>query len=162
MKSNSLAQLKKELQTLPPAQLLDTVLRLGKFKKENKELLHYLLFEEADEENYIKNIKEEVSLDFNAINYSNVYYAKKSIRKILRSINKYIKYSGKPQTSIELLLHFIEEFQGMPIAVEKSLALANLYDAQIKKINKEISKLHEDLQYDYQKLIKASHFSSAN
>jgi hypothetical protein len=50
----------------------------------------------------------------------------------------------------------------MPIAVEKSLALANLYDAQIEKINKEISKLHEDLQYDYQKLIKASHFSSAN
>jgi hypothetical protein len=156
MKSNSLAQLKKELQTLPPTQLVDTLLRLGKFKKENKELLHYLLFEEADEENYIKNIKEEISLDINAINYSNVYYAKKSIRKILRSINKYIKYSGKPQTSIELLLHFIEEFQGMPIAVERSLALSNLYDAQIKKINKEISKLHEDLQYDYQKLLTTS------
>jgi len=160
MKSNSLAQLKKELQTLPSTQLVDTLLRLGKFKKENKELLHYLLFEEADEENYIKNIKEEISLDFNAINYSNVYYAKKSIRKILRNINKYIKYSGKPQTSIELLLHFIEEFQGMPIAVERSLTLANLYDAQIKKINKEISKLHEDLQYDYQKLLTASHSSS--
>jgi len=26
-----------------------------------------------------------------------------------------------------------------------------LYDAQLKKINKELSKLHEDLQYDYQK-----------
>ncbi len=160
MKSNSLAQLKKELQTLPPALLVDTLLRLGKFKKENKELLHYLLFEQLDEDNYIKNIKEEVSLDFKAINYSNAYYAKKSIRKILRSINKYIKYSGKPQTSIELLLHFIQEFQGIPIAIESSLALSNLYDAQIKKIKKEIDKLHEDLQYDYQKLLTASHFSS--
>jgi hypothetical protein len=55
------------------------------------------------------------------------------------------------------LLHFIEEFQGMPIAIEHSLALSNLYDVQIKKINKEISKLHEDLQYDYQKLLTTNH-----
>lgn len=155
MKSSSLAQIKKELQYLPPTQLVDLLLRLGKFKKENKELLHYLLFEESDEDTYIQHIKEQVSEAFKDINYTNVYFAKKSIRKILRNLNKFIKYSGKPQTSVELLLHFIEEFKGMPITIHNSLALVNLYEAQIKKLNHEISKLHEDLQYDYQKTLSS-------
>jgi len=154
MQSSSLAQLKKELSSLQQPQLIDILNRLGKFKKDNKELLHYLLFEAGNEVNFITKIKDEITLGFEGINYANVYYAKKSIRKILRSINKYIKYSGKPQTAIELLIHFLQQFQGMPMSIEGSSALSTLYNGQLKKINKELSKLHEDIQYDYQKAME--------
>ncbi len=153
METVSLAQLKKELQTLPHPQLVDTLVRLGKFKKENKELLHYLLFEAHDEQTYINNIKAEVELQFAEVNRTTVYFAKKTIRKILRGIGKQIKYSGKPETAVELLIHFLQQFKKLPDHFYESTVLVNMYAAQLKKINKELGKLHEDIQYDYQREI---------
>jgi hypothetical protein len=60
METSSLAVLKKEVQTLSHPALVDLLIRLGKYKKENKELLHYLLFEAHDEQAYIDVIKAEV------------------------------------------------------------------------------------------------------
>jgi len=37
------------------------------------------------------------------------------------------------------------------IKFQKSKVLLNLYNQQLKKINAAISKMHEDLQFDYQK-----------
>jgi hypothetical protein len=151
METSSLAQLKKELQTLPHPQLVDLLVRLGKYKKENKELLHYLLFEAHDEQAYIDQIKTEVEQQFKEVNRTAVYFGKKTIRKILRGINKQIKYSGKPETTIELLIHFLEQFKKLPDSFYQSTVLVNLYAAQVKRIQKEIAKLHEDIQYDYTK-----------
>ena len=50
MKTASIQELKQELQATSQTKLLDLCLRLAKFKKENKELLTYLLFEAHDEE----------------------------------------------------------------------------------------------------------------
>ena len=82
MRSASISELKKELQTLPSDKLLEICTRIVKYKKENKELLNYLLFEMQDEENFIRNIKSEVENQFADINSSTLYFAKKSIRKI--------------------------------------------------------------------------------
>ncbi len=153
METSSLSQLKKELQTLPQPQLVETLIRLGKFKKENKELLHYLLFEAHDEQTYINNIKAEVELQFTEVNRTTVYFAKKTIRKILRGISKHIKYSGKPETAVELLIHFLKQFKQLPNRFYESTVMVNMYAAQLKKINKELGKLHEDIQYDYQREI---------
>ena len=60
METSSLAHLKKELNTMAQPQLVELMILLGKYKKENKELLHYLLFESHDEQTYINNIKAEV------------------------------------------------------------------------------------------------------
>lgn len=151
MKTASLSDLKKELQTLSPARLVELGTRLAKYKKENKELLSYLLFEAHDEEAFIGNVKAEVELQFAEMNATNIYYAKKSIRKILRMVNKYIKYSGIPQTGVELLIHFCGELKASGVPLRQSNALLNLYENQLKKISKSLSGLHEDLQYDYQK-----------
>jgi hypothetical protein len=151
METSSLAQLKKELQTLPQPQLVELLVRLGKYKKENKELLHYLLFEAHDEQTYINTIKVEVEQQFKEINLTTVYFGKKTIRKILRGINKHIKYSGKPETTVELLIHFLREFRKLPRSFYQSTVLVNMYAAQLKKIEKELGKLHEDIQYDYRK-----------
>ena len=151
MKAASLNELKIELKTIPPAQLLDICLHLAKYKKENKELLSYLLFEASDELSYVKSVKDLMDEQFDDINKSNIYFAKKTIRKILRVTSKYIKYSGLRQTEVELLLYFCKKLNQSGIPIHTSTALSNLYQRQIQKIEKALSVMHEDLQYDYQK-----------
>jgi hypothetical protein len=154
MKSASLAELKKELLSLKPSRLSELILRIAKYKKENKELLTYLLFESDDEKSFIKNIKDEVDQQFEEMNKSNTYLAKKSLRKILRFVNKHIKYSGLKETEAELLLYFCFKAKASGIPIRKNTVLTNLYEQQLKKINKAIDSMHEDLQYDYQQELK--------
>jgi hypothetical protein len=149
MKTVSLSELKKELYNLPEKEVLDICLRLAKYKKENKELLNYLLFEANDEESYIIVVKKEIDKQYTEINSSNIYFAKKSLRKILRFTNKQIKYSGLKQTEVELLIYYCKKLRKSGIDVSKSTALTNIYTRQIQKIKKSLSTLHEDLQHDY-------------
>jgi membrane-anchored protein YejM (alkaline phosphatase superfamily) len=151
METASLSDIKKELSTLELERILDLSLRLAKYKKENKELLSYLLFNAHDEQGFIKSIKNEIDEQLKEINRSNLYYVKKSLRKILRTANKYIKYSGIKQTEIELRLYFCKQVKDSRIPIQSSVAIINIYNNQIKKIRKVIALLHEDLQYDYSK-----------
>lgn len=154
MKAAYISHLKQELKNRSANDLLEICLRLARFKKENKELLTYLLFEAQDEQAYIESIKEEMDQQFEEINKSNIYFAKKSIRKIVRSTNKFIRYSGNKQTEVELLIHFCKRLKACGIPLNKSVALSNIYIRQIQKIKKSISTLHEDLQYDYGEELK--------
>jgi len=149
MKASSISTLKKELVTLPNSDVIDICMKLVKYKKENKELLSYLLFDANNELEYIRNIKEEIDLQFAEINLSHLYFAKKSIRKILKTTNKYIRYSGHKQTEAELLIHFCTKLKKSGISIQSSNSLSNLYLNQVRKIRFTISALHEDLQHDY-------------
>lgn len=155
MKIASINDLKKELNNLPAEELVEVCIRLARFKKENKELMNFLLFESTDMEAYVKSVKNEIRESFADINKSNIYFAKKSIRKILRTTGKYIKYTASKETEIELLLYFCNMLNASGIPFKKSTALVNLYQAQLKKINKAIDGLHEDLQYDYRKKLNS-------
>lgn len=154
MKTASLSELKKELQEIPPKRLVELTLRLAKYKKENKELLTYLLFEADDEETFIQQVKTEMEEQFADINKGHMYFAKKSLRKILRFTNKYIKYSGNKQTEVELLMHYCNLMKKSGINYKRYTDLTNLYERQLEKIGKAISKLHEDLQFDYSEELK--------
>lgn len=154
MKAASINDIKTELKGRSTAELTALCLRLARFKKENKELLTYLLFEAADEAAYRRSVQEEISESISAINKSNLYLAKKSVRKVLRITGKYIKYSGDKATEAELLIHFCTALKESGIALHKSTALANIYDAQLKKIKAAVASLHEDLQYDYKRQIE--------
>ena len=57
MKAASLKEVKTELNHKSHSELLAICLRLSRFKKENKELLNYLLFEFSDEEKYIESMR---------------------------------------------------------------------------------------------------------
>jgi hypothetical protein len=151
MKASTINELKQELVNTPASVLIDLCLRLARFKKENKELLTYLLFEAHDTPAYIENIKNEMALQFEDINKSNVYFVKKTLRKILRTANKYTRYSGLATVEIELLVYFCTAMKGLNISINNNPVLLNIYQNQIKKINKAIAGLHEDLQYDYLK-----------
>ena len=152
MNTASSSELKEELKTLKPAQLMELCLRLARFKKENKELLTYLLFEAHNEEGYIAGIKKEIDDLFAEINLSHLYYAKKSLRKIVRVINKYSRYSGIKQTEIELRLYFCVTLKNSEIPVHRNPVISNLYNSQLKKIDGLLKGLHEDLQYDYSRV----------
>ena len=154
MQSASLSTIKNELQHIPQEVLVELCLRIAKYKKENKELLNYLLFENTNEQNYINVLKQEIEEQFAEINISNMFFAKKSIRRILRMANKYIKYSGLSETEIEVLIHFCKQVKALKIDYTKSAAMVNLYNNQLKKINKAMNTLHEDLQYEYEKEIE--------
>lgn len=114
-------------------------------------MLTYLIFEANDEQAYIQSIKEAVDEQFMDINHTSLYFVKKSLRKILRLINRYSKYSDETQTGIDLLIYFCKKIKDAAIPIHKSTALVNLYEGQIKKIRKELATMHEDLQYDYLK-----------
>jgi len=154
MKASSINELKQELNNTSPKDLLELCLRLAKYKKENKELLSYLLFEANDEESYIKNVKAEIDLQFTEINHSNLYFTKKNLRKILRTTSRHIKYTASKTAEAELLIYFCTTLKNSGIPIYKSAALTNLYEGQLKKIKTVVSTMHEDLQYDYLKEVE--------
>lgn len=149
MKTASVKELKTELNDCSNSELIELVLRLSKFKKENKELLTYLLYMASDEDAYISSIKNEVALLFQDINTSSYFFIKKSTRKILRIVKTYIRYSKKKETEVELLLYFCNQLKGFKPTIKNNTTLTNLFERQILLIEKSVSTLHEDLQYDY-------------
>ena len=153
MKAASIQEIKQELNDLPQSRLALLCLRLARFKKENKELLTYLLFESVDETSYVNQVKKEMEEQFAEINKSNLYFVKKSLRKIVRITSRYIRYSDSPETEIDLLLHFCSVLKSSGIPYEKSPVLLNMYKSQLKKVNGVIETLHEDLQYEYRKAL---------
>ena len=154
MKAASIQELKQELQHVSLKEITELCLRLARFKKENKELLTYLLFEASDPETYTENVKAFLDEAFGEVNTSNRYFAKKSLRKILRQLNKYIKFTGNKQTEAALLMHFCFLLKDSGINIQKSTALNNMYMQQVKKIKAAIAVLHEDIQYDLAKEMK--------
>ena len=154
MKAATIHEIKQELSVVNPAELVELSLRLARFKKENKELLTYLLFEAHDEQGYISSIKKEIDELFETINLSHLYFAKKTLRKIVRVINKYCRYSGNKQTEIELRIWFCQKLKASGIPFHRNTVISNLYESQLKKINIALTALHEDLQYDYLKELK--------
>jgi tRNA U34 5-carboxymethylaminomethyl modifying enzyme MnmG/GidA len=155
MKAASLKEIKNELDTLRADELVALALRLSKYKKENKELLTYLLFEASDEVSYLNAVKMEIDSQLLNLNTKNLHLAKKTIRKLVRTANKYIKYSGNEQTEIEILIHLSHLIKNTKLDFSKSVALTNIYNALLKKIHTAIKLLHEDLQYDFLKKISS-------
>jgi len=150
MKAASVKEIKDELSRRQPKELMELTLRLARFKKENKELLTYLLFESDNEDAFISGVKDEIIEDFKTINRTSYYYVKKSIRKILRNIKKYVRYSKHKQTEVELLICFCLEMKDMKPSMRRSITMSNLYNNQVQILKKALATLHEDLQFDYE------------
>lgn len=150
MKAVSSKELGKELNSLSPKELRDLCLRLARFRKENKELLTYLLFESFDEEAYIEGVKKDIDEEFQQINTKGSYFIRKSVRRILTRTKKYIRYSQNKRTEVELLIYFCRKLKNMTPSILKNKSLLNLYSRLTDSIIIKISSLHPDLHYDYQ------------
>jgi vacuolar-type H+-ATPase catalytic subunit A/Vma1 len=150
MKAVTVKKIKDELSYKNSNELIELCLRLSKFKKENKELLTYLLFESSSEELYIESVKEQIDDLFDQINIKSYFYIRKSVRKILTLTKKFIRYSQKKETEVELLIYFCQKLKNFKPSIKNSVRLQNVYNRQVENIKKTVKTLHEDLQYDYQ------------
>lgn len=150
MKPATISEINKELELLSQKELISLCSRLLRFKKENKELVTYLLFDSIDTDGFINNVNETVSTAFSDLNDSNVYLIKKSVRKILRTINKYVRFCGDTKMELAMRIHFCKMMQRFKSEFRSSQQLANIYFGQIEKIERTITLLHEDLRYDFQ------------
>lgn len=154
MKAVSVKEIKTELKYKSNDELIELCLRLSKFKKENKELLTYLLFEAENEDTYITTVCSEIDEQFELINTKTYYFIKKSVRKILRATKKYIRYSKNKETEIALILHFCKKLKEMSPSIYNNSVLENIFNRELISITKKTTFLHEDLQHDYSIEIK--------
>lgn len=149
MKPQSISAIKKELLHLPPDKLIEYCMRMAKYKVENKELLSYLIFNSYDQETFIEEVKKEIDSQFKNLNKSKVFLAKKTIRKVLKTTQKFIKFSKEPTTELELLIFFCKKLKTSGLVLRYGTVLGNLYMRQVNRIRKVQAGLHEDLQLDY-------------
>jgi hypothetical protein len=149
----SIDDIKNELKQLPPKKVLELTLRLARFKKENKELLTYLLFESHDEAAYIKLLQADMDEKFATIDPSPVSKAKKEYRNILRLINRQIKYIGSKAASVELLLYFTMKLKDQENTLHPKLQA--IFLQQLSKAEKLLPSIDDDLQFDYRQQIDA-------
>lgn len=148
MKPEKLGDIKKELLSRSVQELTDICLRLAKYKKENKELLNYLLYDAAEPLEYSNQVKLFLEEEFKNLQ-KHYYYSTKSLRKIIRLINRHAKYTASKQVELELSLWFCDNFLLYADLRTSHKPLQGLLTRQFEKISKLIPKLHEDLQFDY-------------
>lgn len=151
MKAASISRLKEELNALSQKEVTALCLRLAKYKKENKELLAYLLFDANDLESYLLSIKNDINDSFWHLPRQNWYLYKKGLRKILREIQKHSRHIGTKEAQVEMLLHFCKNMKDSGLPFQKHTAVNKIFLAQIKKLNTLLDEVHEDLQYDFRK-----------
>lgn len=149
MPTTSLSDIKKEIKHLNSNELNELCLRLGRFKNENKALITYELFYKGDEISFIEDIKEELLEYLAVINTDSYFYMKKTIRKVLKQIRLFARLSREKTTELELLIFFCEELNKLEPSIHKNKLLSNLYRRQVISIEKKLTGVHEDLQFDY-------------
>lgn len=149
MKAYSLKLIKDEVQHLSQPELVKLCLLLAKSKKENKEYLSYLLFEAGDEQLYVESLKESLSEMFEEVNVKSVYITKKNLRRIIRSANRFLKYTNIKESHVQIYIFMLQEILGLKLNLSKSLSLQKIYNSLKNKLSNLIEELHEDLQYDY-------------
>jgi hypothetical protein len=149
MKAATISDIKEELVTLPPKKLLELCLKLAKYKKENKELLTYLIFEAHNESGFVESVKLEIDQLFIEVPKSGWYLIKKGIRKTLRSVVKYSRYTSSKESEVEVLLYFCFKLKNSGIPIQNNKTISNLYNQQIKKLEGLLKGVHQDIVYDY-------------
>jgi len=154
METARLSDIKRALSTLTHKEIMNICVRLARYRKENKELTSYLIFDADDHGLFIKQVKAEIDHQFSQMNLSSIYLAKKTVRKVLSTTNKYIKFSGSKQIEVELLLHFCQRLKNSGLPYREYTVTENLYNRQLLKIKSAILSLHEDLQFDYGKILE--------
>jgi hypothetical protein len=161
MKAAKISELKKELAKLDHDELFDVCVRLAKFKVESKELLTYLLMKADNEIGYADELCDEIDASFNALSMNGAgargsgRIHKKTLRKIVRWMDKSLRFSGDKETELQVRIHFCRQIKEKRISFGGCRVSANLYATQLKKIDKAIEKVHPDLQFDYNHQLSA-------
>lgn len=144
MKAATISQLKKELVKLDHEDLLEVCVRLAKFKVESKELLTYLLTKADDEIGYANELCNEIDEQLSVPGR----IQKRSLRKVIRWMEKCLRFSGDKETELQVRVHFCRRIKEKRISFGGCRVSHNMVATQFKKIDKVIDRVHPDLQFD--------------
>ncbi|MDA7662437.1 hypothetical protein N8550_00405 [Pirellulaceae bacterium] len=145
MKAASLIDIKKSLARLEPGDLLETCLRLARFKKENKELLTYLLFMCDDEQGFADYLCGEIDEHFALTPNAH----KKTLRKIIRWMDKCLRFTQVKETAAQVRIHFCRALDASETPYLRNKVTTNMFARQLKKVRAIVEKFHEDIQCEY-------------
>ncbi|MFD1631957.1 hypothetical protein [Pseudopedobacter beijingensis] len=148
METPKLSIIKKELIHLEYNELSEIILKISKFKTENKEFLNYLLFYQDQPEVYIEELKTLITDSFNDLNGAD-YQKLKKLRKVVRLLNKHLKFVAIKRYDVEMSIFFCNLFIENKLLKTRLKALQNIFLRQIIKAQKLTEKLDEDLKFDY-------------
>jgi len=149
------------LQHLSSLQIANLCLRLARYKKENKELLAYLLFQAENQDSFIEQVKAESGFMFSQLPVHS-YNAAKGMRKILRLLSKYNKFMGSKEAEIDLLINFCNNYVQYTDRKVTYKPMRLILTRQMEKIRTLIGKLHEDMQDDYTQEYNNMHIAAEN
>ena len=144
-----LSDLKKELLELSKPELIQLCLRVAKLKRENKELLAYLIFDSEDPIFYAQKLKPEIKEVFEQP-FQHAYYLTKSIRKAMRLITKYYRFTSNKQGETELLIYLVEEFYLSWRNDYRYQALGKVIYRCLEKAQSNLKKIDEDFRADFE------------
>lgn len=144
-----LSDLKKELLELSKPELIQLCLRVAKLKRENKELLAYLIFDSGDPLFYAQKLKPEIKEVFEQP-FQHAYYLTKSMRKAMRLITKYYRFTSNKQGETELLIYLVEEFYLSWRNEYRYQALGKVIFRCLEKAQSNLKKIDEDFRADFE------------
>ena len=144
-----LSDLKKELFELSKPELIQLCLRVAKLKRENKELLAYLIYDVDDPLFYAQKLKHEIKEVFEQP-FQHAYYLTKSIRKAMRLISKYYRFTSNKQGETELLIYLVDEFHQSWRNEYRYQALGKVILRCLEKAQTNIKKIDEDYRADFE------------
>jgi hypothetical protein len=152
VKAPALQDIKNEIKELPPKRLAELCVALAKFRKENKEYLGYLLFDEATREDYVREVISEVTSAVMDIERTQTpYFTKKNLRRIQRLITRHCRFMADPVPTAEVHIAFVKAIAESSIPFRKHLQLSNIYHQELRKVRAAIDGMHEDLRGDFEK-----------
>lgn len=102
----------------------------------------------------METVKENLESAFYSANHRNYYLAKKAAQSIRKLLNKNLKLTRDSNAKIELIAFFCEKMREFGYLDYRHPVIPNLYALQVRKIEKLIALLHEDLQFDYRELLE--------
>jgi hypothetical protein len=164
MKPATISTLKQELKSLTSERLIEVCLRVAKYSAENKELITYILFDEENEVGFINEAKCLLDGEFVMMEGTSIYFAKKGLKRALKTLNKSIKFTKSKTTEIELRMHFCQLLKNFGLFEVQGPYFRNVYERQFVSIQKAVLTLNEDLQFDYGKeleklILKSRYFN---
>ncbi|GHB29330.1 hypothetical protein [Mongoliitalea lutea] len=145
-----IAEIKKSLNYLDEKELRSLLLDIIGFTTDNKRYAYFKLHEQQDEHFFLVESKEFLGEEFGKASMANFWSSKKSLQKLRSTLNKMLKFTKRKEFQLELILFFCEQTKEYGYLDYRHPVIHNLYHTQLRKAENLISKLHEDLQYDYQ------------
>lgn len=144
-----LSDIKKELSGLDKAELILLCIRMAKLKKENKEFLSFLISDSDDPQYYAEKLKPELDAVWQEP-FRSVWALNKSLRKSLRLISKYRRFTAHLRGELELMIYFQQGFFEHWKHGFNNRRFESMSDQNLRKIHKLLSQIDEEFRADYQ------------